>query len=101
MRAIGIREFKNKLSENLRYVRQGETVLITDHDLVIAQVIPPPAYLNMPFETELEALHRLAQTGVVCLAQETLNVAAIADLPKPVGVIDLAGALDSVKGERW
>ncbi len=41
MRAVGIRNLKNKLSEYLRLVASGETVLVTDRDRVVAELVPP------------------------------------------------------------
>lgn len=41
MKAVGIRELKNKLSEYLRDVRRGEVVLVTDRGTVIAEIGPP------------------------------------------------------------
>jgi len=41
MRAIGLKELKNKLSEYVRLVAGGETVLVTDRDRVVAELSPP------------------------------------------------------------
>ena len=41
MRAVGIRELKNLLSEYLRQVQNGERVLVTDRGRVIAELRPP------------------------------------------------------------
>ncbi|MCZ6794926.1 MAG: type II toxin-antitoxin system Phd/YefM family antitoxin [Planctomycetota bacterium] len=41
MRCVGVKTLKNKLSEYLRLVGAGETVLVTDRDRVIAELIPP------------------------------------------------------------
>jgi antitoxin (DNA-binding transcriptional repressor) of toxin-antitoxin stability system len=41
MRAIGLKVLKNKLSEYVRLVAGGETVLITDRDRVVAELVPP------------------------------------------------------------
>jgi antitoxin (DNA-binding transcriptional repressor) of toxin-antitoxin stability system len=41
MRAVGIRELKNRLSEYLRAVRAGERVLVTDRGRVVAETRPP------------------------------------------------------------
>lgn len=38
MKAVGVRELKNRLSEYLREVREGERVLITDRGKVIAEL---------------------------------------------------------------
>jgi antitoxin (DNA-binding transcriptional repressor) of toxin-antitoxin stability system len=41
MKTVGVRELKNRLSEYLRRVRAGESVLVTDRGEVIAEVSPP------------------------------------------------------------
>lgn len=41
MRAVGLKILKNKLSEYVRLVGTGETVLITDRDRVVAELVPP------------------------------------------------------------
>jgi prevent-host-death family protein len=38
---VGTRELKNKLSEYLRRVKKGQTVIITERGNVVAQIIPP------------------------------------------------------------
>jgi antitoxin (DNA-binding transcriptional repressor) of toxin-antitoxin stability system len=43
MRAVGLKVLKNKLSEYVRLVAGGETVLITDRDRVVAEMVPPRA----------------------------------------------------------
>ena len=41
MRSVGIKVLKNKLSEYVRLVTGGETVLVTDRDRVVAELVPP------------------------------------------------------------
>jgi antitoxin (DNA-binding transcriptional repressor) of toxin-antitoxin stability system len=41
MKAVGVRELKNRLSEYLRQVRAGESVLVTDRGEVVAELSPP------------------------------------------------------------
>jgi len=41
MRCIGVKTLKNKLSEYLRLIAAGESILVTDRDRVIAELIPP------------------------------------------------------------
>jgi len=41
MRSVGIKTLKNKLSEYIRFAASGETVLVTDRDRVVAELIPP------------------------------------------------------------
>jgi prevent-host-death family protein len=41
MKTVGVRDLKNKLSEYLRRVRLGESVLVTDRGEVVAELQPP------------------------------------------------------------
>ncbi len=41
MRVVGIKALKNGLSEYLRAVGAGETVLVTDRNRVVAELRPP------------------------------------------------------------
>lgn len=43
MRAVGLKTLKNKLSEYVRLAASGETVLVTDRDRVVAELVPPHA----------------------------------------------------------
>jgi len=41
MKAVGLRELKNRLSEYVRLVKNGETVLVTDRGAIVAELRPP------------------------------------------------------------
>jgi antitoxin (DNA-binding transcriptional repressor) of toxin-antitoxin stability system len=41
MRSVGIKVLKNKLSQYVRLAAGGETVLVTDRDRVVAEIVPP------------------------------------------------------------
>jgi len=41
MRSVGIKTLKNKLSEYVQLAAKGETVLVTDRDRVVAELVPP------------------------------------------------------------
>lgn len=41
MKTAGLRELKGRLSEYVRAVRRGETVLVTDRGEVVARIVPP------------------------------------------------------------
>ncbi len=43
MKAVGIRELKDRLSEYLRQVQTGEVVLVTDRGRVVAEIREPGA----------------------------------------------------------
>ncbi len=39
MRAVGLKTLKNKLSEYVRLAASGETVLVTDRDRMVAEIV--------------------------------------------------------------
>lgn len=41
MRAVGIKQLRDRLSEYVRLAANGETVLVTDRDEVVAELRPP------------------------------------------------------------
>ncbi len=43
MRSVGLKVLKNKLSEYVRLAAAGETILISDRDRVVAELVPPRA----------------------------------------------------------
>ncbi len=43
MRAVGLKILKNRLSEYVRLAAEGEVVLVTDRDRVVAELCPPRA----------------------------------------------------------
>jgi antitoxin (DNA-binding transcriptional repressor) of toxin-antitoxin stability system len=56
VRSVGLKVLKNKLSEYVRLAESGETVLITDRDRVVAELVPPrteSALLSDPVLAEL------------------------------------------------
>lgn len=61
MRAIGIRELKNKLSHYVRLVAAGESVLVTDRGTVVAELRPPGTTTQLPAVSD--GLSELARRG--------------------------------------
>lgn len=55
---VGTRELKNRLSEYLRRVKAGETVIITERGKPVGQILPIGADLS-------SRLIKLAEAGVV------------------------------------
>ena len=41
MRTVGLKILNSKLSEYIRLAASGETVLVTDRDRVVAEIVPP------------------------------------------------------------
>jgi len=61
-RRIGIRELKSRLSECVREVKTGGTIIVTEHGRAVARIIPD----TTPDTTALrERLELLVRTGAV------------------------------------
>jgi antitoxin (DNA-binding transcriptional repressor) of toxin-antitoxin stability system len=67
MKAVGVKSLKARLSEHLRFVKAGETILVTERDEVIAEL--RPARGRLPPEGSLVAmLAALVESGDVAPA---------------------------------
>ena len=67
MKSIGIKQLKSRLSEYLRLVRSGETVLVTDRDEVVAELRPTRKQPRIADSLD-ELLDSLAERGEVTRA---------------------------------
>jgi antitoxin (DNA-binding transcriptional repressor) of toxin-antitoxin stability system len=76
MLTAGIKEFKNKVSYYLSFVKNGEDVLISERGKVIARVIK-----EEPNQASLrQALHPLIMRGLVTTPKKELNK----EIPEPI-----------------
>lgn len=64
MKAIGIKELKTRLSEYLRLVKAGETILVTERNEVVAEMRPARRQLR-PSDALEDVLDALAEAGEV------------------------------------
>src|SRR5271170_890851 len=99
MRTVGIRELKNRLSEYLRHVRSGESVLVTDRGEVIAEFSPPGRGLA---DASVPAgLLALARRGLMTLGSSPGDVGEYVALPRARrGKRSAAALLDEERGSR-
>ena len=67
MKAVGIKELKARLSEYVRLVRRGETVLLTDRNEVVAELRPARRRAHRADDLE-DVLDALADAGELCRA---------------------------------
>lgn len=99
MKAVGIKELKARLSEYLRYVKAGETVLVTERDEVVAELRPAHRQA-LPAGTLADKLDSLAQSGKL-----TRSSVAKVGWTWRVGGLGLAAGsardlLDAVRADR-
>lgn len=93
MRSVGIKVLKNKLSEYIRIAASGETVLVTDRDRVVAELVPPhPDRSKMLADARWAELIR---TGIV-----TPAVNPRGPMPKNDPIMTLQEILDGLNEDR-
>jgi prevent-host-death family protein len=98
MRSVGIKVLKNKLSEYVRAAEAGETVLVTDRNRVVAELVPAHPDRNKQLEDEF--LARGVREGWLTLP----TIPSTAPLPPrdPVMTLDeLMQGLDEDREDRF
>jgi antitoxin (DNA-binding transcriptional repressor) of toxin-antitoxin stability system len=97
MKAVGLRELKNHLSDYVRQVRNGEEVLVTDRGAVVAELRPPG---RAAMTGALPAgLVDLAARGLVAIGAPN-EASAYPALPRVLAPGRLASLLDEERGLR-
>jgi antitoxin (DNA-binding transcriptional repressor) of toxin-antitoxin stability system len=95
MKAVGIRELKNRLSEYVRLIRNGEAVLVTDRGAVVAELRPPG---NASIDSSDPVIESLVRRGNV-----TIGASNRSDLYPPFSPVAPGTAeklLDEERGDR-
>jgi antitoxin (DNA-binding transcriptional repressor) of toxin-antitoxin stability system len=96
MRAIGIKELKNRLSEYVRIAAAGERVLVTDRDRVVAELIAPQA--GTPETVGDAVLAEAVRAG--WLRPPVLPAGTIPPSAPVAPLSELLAELDADRGER-
>ncbi|MGO9453258.1 MAG: type II toxin-antitoxin system Phd/YefM family antitoxin [Candidatus Binataceae bacterium] len=99
MKSVGVKQLKSRLSEYLRLVRGGETVLVTDRDEVVAELRPTRKRPGVADSLD-EILESLTERGDVTRA--SLPKGRWKWKAKGLGLApgSAAGLLDEVRGDR-
>jgi antitoxin (DNA-binding transcriptional repressor) of toxin-antitoxin stability system len=99
MKATGIKNLKARLSEYLRLVKSGERVLVTEHDQVIAEIVP--AQHESPVTKNIEDLFlKLAELGEVSLRSAEKIDLTIARMPLSQAItVSTKTLLDELRAE--
>lgn len=98
MKTVGVRELKNRLSEHLRLVRAGESVLVTDRGEVVAELIPPG--LGATDASLPAGLIALARRGLLTVGALAAAAAPYPTLPRALKRSRAAQLLDEERGPR-
>jgi antitoxin (DNA-binding transcriptional repressor) of toxin-antitoxin stability system len=98
MRTVGIRQLKNKLSEYVRLVRSGETILVTDRGEAVAELGPPG---RAQPESLRPGLAELVRRGLVSRLPSLPNSPdAYPRMPQIVPNGTAERVLDDIRGDR-
>jgi prevent-host-death family protein len=81
--SVGIRELRDSLSSHLQSVREGQTVVVTDHGKPIARIVPFEG--QSPFE-------RLVASGLLVLPAGGRS--------KPAPPVKIAGTASDLVAEQ-
>jgi antitoxin (DNA-binding transcriptional repressor) of toxin-antitoxin stability system len=95
MRAVGLKELKNRLSEYVRIAAAGERVLVTDRDRVVAELIAPQP--GTPATATDAALAEAVRTG--WLRPPVLPVGTIPPRLPVAALSDLLAELESDRND--
>ncbi len=52
---VGVRELKTRLSEYLRQVKAGRTIVITEHGKTVGRIVPAPSSLDERLQAMVKA----------------------------------------------
>ena len=95
MITVGVRNLKDQLSLYLQYVKNGEKVIITEHDKIIAELsVPVKKDKVSTFEQKLIKLHK---EGKVILAKR--NTSSVKK-PKIKEKLDYESVLNEIRTDR-
>jgi prevent-host-death family protein len=96
MRTVNIGTLKNQLSAHLRYVREGEEVVVMDRNRPVARILP----FRAPADLDAEEAYLVA-TGQIILEKKPMDWEAFWKLPKGNVAHDVAvKAAIEAKGDR-
>ena len=101
MKTVGIKVLKDNLSKYLRYVREGETIYVTDRDTVIAEMHRPTRPGSGQVSRWDEFLNEAERDGSVQRAQAASgpSLRELCKLDRPVPPVDLIRLIEDVKSD--
>jgi len=97
VRTVGLKVLKNKLSQYVRLAQQGEVVLISDRDRVVAELVPPRAGRSPEVPDAL--LADLVRRGVVTPALLPPGPPPVVP-PRTAKLADILAELDDDRADR-
>ncbi|MGA1843219.1 MAG: type II toxin-antitoxin system Phd/YefM family antitoxin [bacterium] len=82
MKTVGIRNLKNSLSQYINLVKTGERILVTEHDRIVAEIIPST---GGPSESNLleDYLSDQVKSGLIVRAKKKIKLKKVKGERRP------------------
>jgi prevent-host-death family protein len=97
MLMVGVRDLKNQLSQYLQYVKDGEKVVITEHNKIIAEISVPAGEGEDNILSVEKRLEELSKEGEIILAKRNKSYAR---LPETKESIDWEKIYNEIRADR-
>jgi antitoxin (DNA-binding transcriptional repressor) of toxin-antitoxin stability system len=95
MITVGVKNLKDQLSLYLQYVKNGEKVIITEHNKIIAELsVPVKKDTISTFEQKLIQLNK---EGKIILAKRNIS---LVKKPKITEKLDYESVLNEIRSDR-
>jgi prevent-host-death family protein len=96
---VGVRDLKNQLSQYLQYVKDGENVIVTEHNKIIAEIsVPGKKNKVVTIEGKFE---QLKKTGRMILAKRNVSLAKKPKITEIEKEIDWESIYNEVRADRF
>jgi antitoxin (DNA-binding transcriptional repressor) of toxin-antitoxin stability system len=97
MITVGIGDLKNQLSQYLQYVKNGEKIVVTEQDRIIAEIIVPE-HTNIEIEKKFE---QLSNEGKMILAKKDESIVKMPKITEAERDIDWESIYNEVRADRF
>jgi prevent-host-death family protein len=97
MVTVGIRDLKNQLSQYLQYVKNGEKVIVTEHNKIIAEISVPAHEKENNISSVEKELEKLSGEGEIILAKRNKSYVK---LPETKENIDWEKIYNEIRADR-
>ncbi|MDR3247736.1 MAG: type II toxin-antitoxin system prevent-host-death family antitoxin [Treponema sp.] len=97
MLTVGVRDLKNQLSQYLQYVKDGEKVIVTEHNKIIAEISVPRKENGVEISPIEKKLEKLSKEGEIILAKRNKSYVKI---PETKEKIDWETIYNEVRADR-
>jgi prevent-host-death family protein len=99
MITVGVRDLKNQLSQYLQYVKDGEKIIVTEHNRIIAEIIvPEKKNTNISIEKKFE---QLKKEGKMILSKRNETLVKKPQITETEKKIEWESVYNDVRADRF